>query len=209
MKHQQYKSKTSLLILLLICGMYFSTVGVAAGPTATTIDHIRDDVDSGDEYDDERTLLDTFGEVAKEYLTQKIIPETDPECKWDWRFVRCEPFCECDFRLKRGDYHLGRSCRMKPNLDDDEKRDEYCDPSEPTDNTIQLIIQRTVRISQSALSMVSSRVKSEYGSLQTRVCADINVTCSDLEREKEGDEVVLAWQQKLLCQDSLPECASK
>jgi hypothetical protein len=40
------------------------------------------------EYDD-RTLLDTFGQAAKEFLTKKVIPDTDAECKWDWRYVRC------------------------------------------------------------------------------------------------------------------------
>jgi hypothetical protein len=40
------------------------------------------------EYDD-RTLLDTFGQAAKEFLTQRVIPDTDADCKWDWRYVRC------------------------------------------------------------------------------------------------------------------------
>ena len=40
------------------------------------------------EYDD-RTLLDTFGQAAKEFLTKRVIPDTDVECKWDWRSVRC------------------------------------------------------------------------------------------------------------------------
>lgn len=43
------------------------------------------------EYDD-RTLLDTFGQVAKEFLTKKVIPDTDADCKWDWRSVRCGKF---------------------------------------------------------------------------------------------------------------------
>lgn len=40
------------------------------------------------EYDD-RTLLDTFGQAAKEFLTKRVIPDTDADCKWDWRYVRC------------------------------------------------------------------------------------------------------------------------
>lgn len=38
---------------------------------------------------DDRTLLDTFGQVAKEFLTKRVIPDTDADCKWDWKFVRC------------------------------------------------------------------------------------------------------------------------
>ena len=64
-------------------------------------------------YDDEQTYLDLFGERAKELLTQHIIPSTDAECKWDWRMGRCEPYCICGFNFLWGDYHLGRSCRYR------------------------------------------------------------------------------------------------
>lgn len=61
--------------------------------------------------DDEQTYLDLFGERAKELFTQHIIPATDAECRWDWRYARCEPQCDCALRFLWGDYHLGRSCR--------------------------------------------------------------------------------------------------
>ena len=82
-----------------------------------------------DEYD-ERTLLDTFGEAAKQFLTQRVIPETTAECRWDWRFVRCEPFCDCDFTPKLGDYHLGRACRRQ------EKPDCNASTTRPSANTV-------------------------------------------------------------------------
>ena len=147
-----------------------------------------------DEYD-ERTLLDTFGEVAKEYLTQKVIPDTDVECKWDWRFVRCEPFCECEFIPKRWDYHLGRSCRRQVK--------ESCDPveSRPTSNPLQLVIQRTVRGSQKAAHSVAGKVKRGYDKVQANVCDDLpEIDCS-------FEIPIIAWQQRLLCRDSIPECA--
>jgi hypothetical protein len=97
--------------------------------------------------DDDRTLLDIFGEVAKQYLTQRLvssktigtyvrfsplstdskvvglsfpmkIPDTDEDCVWDWRSIRCEPACACSFQLLPWDYHLGRSCRRRPHSDD-------------------------------------------------------------------------------------------
>ena len=115
---------------------------------------------SGDDHVlDERTLLDVFGEAAKEFLTQRVvstqysplhvalsvhclwnviltnfgkqspipkqIPETDAHCKWDWRSVRCEPACECNLEGKWGDYHLGRACRLR------EQVDETCVPVDP------------------------------------------------------------------------------
>jgi hypothetical protein len=144
---------------------------------------------------DERTLLDTFGEVAKEYLTQKVIPDTDVECKWDWRFVRCEPFCECEFVPKRGDYHLGRACRLQVK--------ESCDPveSRPTSNPLQLVIQRIVRGSQKAADSVAVKAKKGYDKVQANVCDELpEIDCSD-------EIPVIAWQQRLLCRDSIPECA--
>eukprot|EP00533_Pseudo-nitzschia_delicatissima_P002794 CAMPEP_0116097510 /NCGR_PEP_ID=MMETSP0327-20121206/10745_1 /TAXON_ID=44447 /ORGANISM="Pseudo-nitzschia delicatissima, Strain B596" /LENGTH=267 /DNA_ID=CAMNT_0003589269 /DNA_START=148 /DNA_END=954 /DNA_ORIENTATION=- len=72
----------------------------------------------------EKTYLDLFGESAKEFLTQKapeklrnVFPATEEDCRWDWRYVRCEPYCECSFQPKfPGDFHLGRACRKRSHL---------------------------------------------------------------------------------------------
>jgi hypothetical protein len=40
--------------------------------------------------------------------------ETDPNCDWEWRSLRCEPAYYCSFQYLLGDYHFGRSCRRKP-----------------------------------------------------------------------------------------------
>ena len=146
-----------------------------------------------DEYDD-RTLLDVFGEAAKEYLTQKVIPDTDVECKWDWRFVRCEPFCECDFLPKRGDYHLGRSCRRTVK--------DHCEPgiSAPT-NPLQIVIQRLVRGTQQGIHSVTTKAKAEYKHLQTNVCKNMSeIRCSD------EPPIMIAWQERLLCRHKIPDC---
>lgn len=76
------------------------------------------DIDSNDlenQTDDpkEVTLLDLFAENAKEVLTKHTIPNTNTECKWSWLQFRCEPVCNCSLFYKPGDYHLGRSCRLK------------------------------------------------------------------------------------------------
>lgn len=104
---------------------------------------------SGSNSDMEKTYLDLFGESAKEFLTQKapekiktIIPATDEECRWDWRYVRCEPYCECSFQPKLpGDFHLGRACRKRSHLGgkiiDDQSGNEKAEdlPLEETDDT--------------------------------------------------------------------------
>ena len=64
-------------------------------------------------YDDDQTYLDLFGERAKELLTRHLIPSTDADCRWDWRTGRCEPYCTCALQFLWGDYHLGRSCRIR------------------------------------------------------------------------------------------------
>ena len=63
--------------------------------------------------DDEATLLDLFGEAAKELLTKHIVPPTDAQCRWDWRHLRCEPHCDCALSPLYGDYSLGRACRVR------------------------------------------------------------------------------------------------
>eukprot|EP00536_Pseudo-nitzschia_multiseries_P007549 jgi/Psemu1/18196/gm1.18196_g len=80
--------------------------------------------------DANKTYLDLFGETAKDFLTRRAperilhaFPATDSECRWDWRYFRCEPYCECSLRPKLpGDFHLGRACRVRddPASDDDD-----------------------------------------------------------------------------------------
>lgn len=43
----------------------------------------------------------------------KKIPETDANCDWNWKHLRCEPYCQCTLQFQWGDYHLGRSCRNR------------------------------------------------------------------------------------------------
>lgn len=147
------------------------------------------------EYDD-RTLLDTFGEATKQYLTQKVIPPTDAECKWDWRSVRCEPFCLCSFFPKGGDYHLGRSCRITVR--------ENCDPVEsvPEANSLQLLIQRMVQGSRKVVGTAEHAAKTGYNKVQSRVCdAMQEVQCTD-----NGELPIIAWQERLFCQHKIPSC---
>ena len=43
----------------------------------------------------------------------KKIPDTDESCDWQWKHMRCEPYCLCSLQFQWGDYHLGRSCRRR------------------------------------------------------------------------------------------------
>jgi hypothetical protein len=45
-------------------------------------------------------------------------PDTSPECDWSWSTKKCEPVERCVLRYRFGDFHLGRSCRLRPPLDD-------------------------------------------------------------------------------------------
>lgn len=63
--------------------------------------------------DENASYLDIFGEFSKEYILHHLIPPTNAQCDWNWNYFRCEPFCLCDLQYKVGDYHLGRSCRLR------------------------------------------------------------------------------------------------
>ncbi|CAJ1931453.1 unnamed protein product [Cylindrotheca closterium] len=157
---------------------------------------------------DDRTLLDTFGQVAKDFLTKKVIPDTDAECKWDWRSVRCEPYCECDFNFKGGDYHLGRSCRRRLHVE------EHCDPDAPnaprTATGVRYVILRTVQTSRTLVQRVIQKGKTAYWRLQNRVCSRIpeNLACPT-SAEDMKHVPLFAWQEKLLCRKQIPDCLMK
>jgi hypothetical protein len=127
-RHCLYNRGQQLLLLhVLVCVICQKTVAESAlaadSAVAAADDHVThgdtrvlevEDDNHQDQERDDRTWLDVFGQVAKEYLTTQLIPPTDASCVWDWRVARCEPFCQCAFLPVWGDYHLGRSCRYRP-----------------------------------------------------------------------------------------------
>ena len=75
------------------------------------------DPDAHEESDDnmlvqaQRALLRGLGQLER--VLDSYAPATSPECDWRWSSLRCEPREECRFYLKLGDYHVGRSCRLR------------------------------------------------------------------------------------------------
>ncbi|KAL7569234.1 hypothetical protein ACA910_016788 [Epithemia clementina (nom. ined.)] len=135
---------------------YYLDSSVDASPSASKVE-----VEGAEE--DERTLLDIFGEVSKEFLTQRVIPDTDEECRWDWRSLRCEPACECMFEGKWGDYHLGRSCRLQniySENGDDGGNINTCIPVDPA------VVLREAPVPKRIISLVSQTIDIVHNELQ-------------------------------------------
>ena len=174
----------SRLYVVLLLQLLFV---VSTGSSATVTDD-----------NDERTLLDTFGEAAKEYLTQKVIPPTSMECNWDWRHARCEPYCRCHFSFQWGDYHLGRACRSR---DPNSISNTTCDT--PPDTRLAKVLQATIRQSQQLGTVVQTQALvtlqttgARISQLQAQVCEHLPESCFSGERH---------WKEKLLC-GYIPSC---
>ena len=118
--------------------------------------------------DGEQSLLEVFGDVAKQWLVKNLAPTTDPQCTWSWRFGRCEPRCQCQFAPKLGDYWPGRACRLVTsssststgsnsifsdrdgaNGSSDNEETEVCDPNAPERSTIDKLRRATVALAES------------------------------------------------------------
>ena len=199
--------KLCLCCISSVCLLLF--IEAAEGEIELPENHDYFETTEANEYDD-RTLLDTFGQVAKDYLTTKLIPDTDTDCRWDWRFVRCEPYCQCDFLAKPGDYHLGRSCRRRP------EGKEVCSGNDvtPPDVTglpflIQQLLQRTRKTSKT----LQQKTKKSYQKLQGRICDPLpeNLSCPEIDYDSEADPDIplFAWQERLLCRHKIPDCLLK
>ena len=123
-----------------------------------------------------------------------------------WRCSSIEPYCQCDFIFKGGDYHIGRSCRRRLHVE------ETCDPNAPNDPEagVRYVILRTVHTSRALLQRLIQKGKSSYQRLQDRVCSHFpeNLTCPDSDEDM-TNVPLLAWQEKSLCRNQIPECLLK
>jgi hypothetical protein len=165
-----------------------------------------------EEFDD-RTYLDLFGEKAKEFLTQKLIPTTDLECQWNWKHGRCEPLCMCSYQPKRGDFHLGRTCRRVPADHSDSCESLQSGPSFPAFPTpmVQAMIQKIRSRSAIIQRQVATRFDTVYGRIQEQVCQDVQQRCGmdDTDNMVVNDgQPVFAWQEKLFCKEYINDCVT-
>ena len=136
------------IITILMCGMMFSIqansndidTGTGYESSTNNTNNNSNDKRIGIDTDAERnetdinsdtdTLLDLFASTATEVFTRHVIPSTDAECDWNWRQYQCEPkHCGCEFIFIFGDYHLGRSCRLRIDSES-QQSDEYDGPEE-------------------------------------------------------------------------------
>jgi hypothetical protein len=68
-----------------------------------------------------------------------------------------------------------------------------------------LAIQKVVQGSQKFIHTIVFKTKSSYRKIQSKVCDQLpdNLSCP----ENENDNIpLLAWQEKLLCRNEIPEC---
>ena len=145
-----------------------------------------------DEVDDERTLLDMFGEAAKEFLTKSVIPPTSADCRWDWRYARCEPYCQCRLQFQWGDYHLGRACRRRA-----ESESETCHvPADSAYAKVWAAGHDAVRVKS---QMVLQRMGERWDQVQEQVCESLPEKCFSGERN---------WKEKLMCRH-IPDCEAE
>lgn len=83
-------------------------------------------------YDYTPTLEDEHPDLEGKPLLKKVhylihefvVPKTDEQCTWLWRYWRCDPQCLCKFQYKFGDYLPARACRARALGD----LDARCDP---------------------------------------------------------------------------------
>jgi hypothetical protein len=134
------------------------------------------------------------------------IPDTDAECRWDWRSLRCEPACNCHFDWQGGDYHLGRSCRLK------EEKDDSCVAIDPSQYLLDMDITKrilslttqSIEIAQDQTRQTSRKVVlkaiEQVNRMQESVCAELWTLYKDLNECLPADEVpVKTIPEKLLC----------
>jgi len=65
--------------------------------------------------DDSKSLLELVSQTLFDYVTTRLTPRTDRECRWSYAQGKCVPKCKCKYQFQWGDYTLSRSCRVNHN----------------------------------------------------------------------------------------------
>mmetsp|Transcript_5613 Transcript_5613/g.16574 ORF Transcript_5613/g.16574 Transcript_5613/m.16574 type:complete len:304 (-) Transcript_5613:21-932(-) len=76
-----------------------------------------------DDEANERSLLEQFTDTAGDFVMNRLLPRSDPQCRWNYAKSVCVPKCDCAFQHRPGDLTLSRACRVRPL----ESREEACD----------------------------------------------------------------------------------
>jgi len=166
--------------------------------------------------EDNRTLLDLFGEAAKEYLTKRVIPDTDEDCRWDWRYARCNPKCSCEFKFQWGDFHLGRSCRLQ----DETTTTKQCNNNDVVPDTLYakwfalgIQVRQTVKKNiQHRSNRIAIQLMERMNTMQVQACRDIPPLECNINPLLLGGSAAEAYQrsipEKIFCKHIPSSCGN-
>ena len=130
------------------------------------------------------------------------IPETSPECRWNWRHGRCEPFCQCHFKAQWGDFHLGRACRKRDKEDNEEDTDTsplYCDV--PPETPYAILVKTTLERTNSIKSKTRTTLLEWKNRVQEETCGDLPTECSE-----DAEDNRRSLKEELLCRHVPSPC---
>lgn len=123
-------------------------------------------------------------------------------CKWDWRSARCEPFCECHWKPKFGDYHLGRSCRTRTKDNDNDILLQNCSlpPETPYVKVVVKGFAKAKIASKIARKIVDQKWKNgtqKVTALRKKTCQQM--ICSKPATGTATDPTPLTWKDRFVC----------
>lgn len=63
--------------------------------------------------EDELSIVELMAGSISRFVAGKLLPRSDPECRWHYAKAVCVPKCECELRWKPGDLTPSRACRRR------------------------------------------------------------------------------------------------
>lgn len=87
--------------------------GVVAADVRTSLEERLELVEARLREDDELSIVELMASSVSRFVSGKLLPRSDPECKWHYAKAVCVPKCECELRWKPGDLTPSRACRRR------------------------------------------------------------------------------------------------
>lgn len=118
--HSQRGQHTELkmlkLVFVLLCGVALceeSLVTTSQKDLQDRLEYLEKHLATMQQDMEELSIVEAVAGSLGRFIGTRLLPKSDPECRWHNAKAICVPKCDCEFRYRPGDLTLSKMCRLR------------------------------------------------------------------------------------------------